>query len=206
MIEASERSAAFLDRDGTIVYDRDYLAEPEHVQLLPGAAQSIKRLNHADIPVVVVTNQSGIARGLITVEQYEAVRERLDDLLRREGAWIDATYTCPHHPDFGGPCDCRKPADTLFRRAAADHALALSSSLFAGDRWRDVAPGAELGGLPVLIPAAGTPRADRERAETDDRILIRRSLDEAVDEFMRWRAGAGADAPRLAGWEPGESE
>lgn len=199
------RPAAFLDRDGTIIYDRDYLADPRQLELLPGAADAVRRLNHADVPVVVVTNQSGIARGLLTMEQYEAVRERLDVLLKLEGAWIDASYVCPHHPDFTGACDCRKPGDALFRRAASEHELDLSRSLFAGDRWRDVAPGADLSGLAVLIPGAGTPRADRERAELDERVLIRRSLDEAVDEFLRWREGVGSDAPRIAGWEPGPS-
>src|SRR6185503_8493269 len=130
-------------------------------------------------------NQSGIARGLLTNGQYERVRERLDEVLRREGAWIDASYMCPHHPDFTGPCDCRKPSPALFELAAGEHGLDPAASLFAGDRWRDVSPGAELAGLAILIPGANTPRADRERAELDERILIARSLDEAVDEFLR---------------------
>jgi histidinol-phosphate phosphatase family protein len=204
--ESSARSAAFLDRDGTIIYDRDYLADPRQVELLPGAADAIRRLNHADVPVIVVTNQSGIARGLLTVEQYETVRERLDEMLKQEGAWLDATYACPHHPDFTGACACRKPGDALFRQAAAEHDLDLARSMFAGDRWRDVVPGAEAGGLAVLIPGAGTPRADRERADVDDRVRTMRSLDEAVDEFLRWRMDAGSDAARLTGWEPDESE
>jgi histidinol-phosphate phosphatase family protein len=204
--ERTARSAAFLDRDGWFIYDREFLADPRDVQLLPGAADAVRRLNHADVPVVIVTNQSGIARGLITEDQYEAVRERLDSLLRVEGAWVDGTYMCPHHPDFTGPCDCRKPCDALFRKAAAEHSLDLACSLFAGDRWRDVAPGAEAGGLAVLIPGAGTPRADRVRAELDERVLTLRSLDDAVDEFLRWRMGAGSSAPQLSGWEPDEVE
>jgi len=198
------RAAAFLDRDGTIIYDRDYLADPAQLELLPGAADAIRRLNHADVPVIVVTNQSGIARGLLTTDEYERVSERLTEVLRGEGAWVDASYMCPHHPDFTGACDCRKPADGMFRRASAEHSLDPSGSLFVGDRWRDVVPGADLCGLAILVPGANTPRADRERAELDERVLVRRSLDEAVDEFFRWRADAGVNAPRLYGWEPDE--
>ncbi len=100
----------FLDRDGTIIRDTEYLSRPDDVELLPGAADAIRALNDAAVPVVVVTNQSGIARGYLSVAEYEAVAKRLDELLAARGARIDATYYCPHHPDFGGNCDCRKPS------------------------------------------------------------------------------------------------
>src|ERR1043165_2101603 len=112
------RRAAFLDRDGTIIRDTEYLRDPEQVELLPGAAQAIRRLNDAGWPVIVVTNQSGIARGLLTEQDYERVRMRLDKLLAGEGAKVNATYHCPHHPDMTGPCDCRKPGVKLYADAA----------------------------------------------------------------------------------------
>jgi D-glycero-D-manno-heptose 1,7-bisphosphate phosphatase len=176
------RPAAFLDRDGTLIRDEHYLADPDLVTLLPGAADAVRALNAAGVPVVVVTNQSGIARGLVTEAQYEAVRARLDALLAAEGARLDASYHCPHHPDHGSPCDCRKPARGMYEAAAADLGLRLDASLFAGDRWRDVAPGLAFGGTAVLVPSHNTPAADVERARREARVAER--LDAVVREFL----------------------
>src|ERR1043165_7644342 len=115
------RRAAFLDRDGTIIRDTEYLRDPEQLELLPGAAGAIKRLNDAGWPVIVVTNQSGIARGLMTEQDYERVRMRLDRMLAAEGARVDATYHCPHHPEYTARCECRKPGTKMYRDAAAEH-------------------------------------------------------------------------------------
>src|SRR5262249_10234512 len=110
--------AAFLDRDGTIVFDPGYLNDPADVRLLPRAADGVRRLPAAGLRVVVVTNQSGIARKLVSADQYRRVTERIDQLLAAEGARLDATYHCPHHPDISGPCACRKPGLLLYREAA----------------------------------------------------------------------------------------
>src|SRR5574338_106156 len=104
------RRAAFLDRDGTLIEDAIYLADPDRMRLLPGAAAAVRELNAHDVLAIVVTNQSGIAQGLLTEAQYEATRQRLDALLAERGARIDASYHCPHHPSVSGSCDCRKPA------------------------------------------------------------------------------------------------
>ena len=101
--------------------------------------------------MIVVTNQSGIARGLLTEQDYERVRMRLDKLLDAEGARIDASYHCPHHPDFSGPCECRKPGLKLYLQAAAEHGLDLSRSFYVGDRMRDVYPTLNLHGQGILI-------------------------------------------------------
>src|SRR5437016_5788439 len=100
--------AVFLDRDGTIVEDPGFLHEPGKVRLLRGAAAAIHRLNQAGWLVVTVTNQSGIARGLYDATAYAAVQRRLTELLTPHDARIDAAYVCPHHPEFTGPCECRK--------------------------------------------------------------------------------------------------
>lgn len=165
MSKAAARGAAFLDRDGTLIDDVHYIGKPELVVLRPGAAQAIASLNRSGIPVIVVTNQSGIARGLFTQADYERVSARMAELLARYEARIDATYMCPHHPEFGGECDCRKPGTLLFRRAAAEHGLNLTRSAYIGDRWRDVAPGIALGGRPILIVDESTAADERERAE-----------------------------------------
>lgn len=159
------RPAAFLDRDGTIIRDTEYLRDPEQVELLPGAAQAIRRLNDAGWPVIVVTNQSGIARGLLTEQDYERVRMRVDKVIAESaGARIDATYYCPHHPEMTGPCTCRKPGVKLYGDAARDHEVDMKGSWYVGDRIRDVAPGDHFGGRSVMLLVESTPDADRVAA------------------------------------------
>lgn len=147
----SPRAAVFLDRDGTLIEDPGYLADPGAVRLLPGAGEAVARLASAGVPAVVVTNQSGIARGLLTEAQYQAVESRLDALLAERGARVEAHYVCPHHPDFTGPCECRKPGTLLFRRAAERHGLDLARSWWIGDRLRDLEPADRLGGRGILV-------------------------------------------------------
>jgi D-glycero-D-manno-heptose 1,7-bisphosphate phosphatase len=147
----SGRAAVFLDRDGTIIEDPGYLADPAGVRLLPGAAEAIARFNRQGWPVVAATNQSGIARGVVTEAQYLATERRLDELLRAAGARLDARYHCPHHPDLTGRCDCRKPGLGLFRQAARDLGLDLTSSWWVGDRLRDVLPAEAAGGRGILV-------------------------------------------------------
>jgi len=177
----SDRPAVFLDRDGTIMEDAGYVADPAAVRLLPGAAEAIARLNQAGLPVIVVTNQSGIARGLFDETAYAATARRLDELLAAAGARIDGHYHCPHHPDFTGPCECRKPGPQLYRRAAADHGLRLARSWWLGDRLRDVLPAEHFNGRGLLIgqppegelstPAAGRFPVVQDLAAAADIIL-----------------------------------
>lgn len=172
------RPAAFLDRDGTLIRDAHYLRDPSLVELLPGVPAALRALHEAGYALVVITNQSGIARGIISVAEYEAVRERLDALLAAEGIGLLASYHCPHHPDHGSPCECRKPGTLLHRQAAAEHRLDLARSVFIGDRWRDVQPGLTLGGRGILVPSVDTPEAELERARRD--ALVAPSLGDAA--------------------------
>lgn len=160
MPEWRKGKAALLDRDGTIIHDHAYVANPDDVTLLPGAAEAIRRLATAGYASIVVTNQSGIARGLVSFTQYHAVRRRLDALLAAEGAALADTFTCPHHPEFGSPCGCRKPATEMYERAAAAHGLDLARCLYIGDRARDVRPAVAFGGRGVLVRSPITPDAD----------------------------------------------
>ena len=179
MNERRTRKAAMLDRDGTIIPDRVYTCEPDDVVLLPGAATAIRQLAAAGYPSIVVTNQSGIARGLISLTQYHAVRRRLDELLMAEGAMLTDTFTCPHHPDFGSPCACRKPNTGLFERAARVHELDLSRCLYIGDKARDVTPALKFGGRGVLVQSRYT--ADEDVAQADAAsIRVVASLIDAV--------------------------
>ena len=167
MADGRRRRAALLDRDGTIIVDAHYLADPDQVALLPGAAEAIRLLAAAGVPSVVCSNQSGIARGLVTLEQYRAVRLRVVALLEAEGAELLDSFVCPHHEQFTGPCACRKPGTLLFERAAAVHGLDLSRSMFAGDKYRDVAPAAAFGAAAYLVRSADTPDAHVERAAAE---------------------------------------
>lgn len=176
-------TVVFLDRDGTINRDVEYLGRPEQVELLPGAAAAIRRLNDANVPVVIVTNQSGIARGFFGEDDYARVNRRVRDLLHAQGAHVLASYHCPHHPDIGGACDCRKPSAGLFRRAASEHALDMSHPVFIGDRWRDVAAALELHGEPLLIVGPRTPQEDADEAHRRGVPTVP-SLEEAVDRVL----------------------
>jgi len=174
--------AVFLDRDGTIVEDPGFLHEPEKVKLLPGAAAAIRRLNAVDYRVVIVTNQSGIARGRYTVDDYEAVQRRLGELLAAHGARIDGAYFCPHHPQLSGPCDCRKPGLKLFREAAEAFDIDFSRSWWVGDRLSDVQPARLLGGRGILV-ATGEGNLHQGQARALG-VMVVADLARAVAEIL----------------------
>lgn len=145
------RPAVLLDRDGTILVEKNYLADPADAELIPGAAEALRRLADAGFALVVVSNQSGIARGLYGEAEYRAVDARMRELLRQHGVEIEASYHCPHHPDFTGPCDCRKPAPGMFERAIRELGLAREGSWLVGDRLRDVEAATALGARGILV-------------------------------------------------------
>ena len=163
----TSRPAAFLDRDGTIIEDMDYISRPEDVRLLPGAADAIRSLNDAGVPVIVVSNQSGIGRGYFDYDTFERVQGRIEELLLAGGARLDATYICPHAPSDPVACSCRKPGVGLFQRAAREHDLDLAASWYIGDKWRDVEPAVTLHGHGFLVPARSTPAVDLEKARAN---------------------------------------
>ena len=150
------RPAVFLDRDGTINEQMGYINHISRFQMLPGVAAAIRRLNEARIPVVVVTNQSGLARGYFPEELLTAVHEKMVALLAEQGAHVDGIYVCPHHPEakkeeYRVNCDCRKPKTGLLVQAAADQGLDLANSFVVGDRWSDLKTAKASGALPVLV-------------------------------------------------------
>jgi D-glycero-D-manno-heptose 1,7-bisphosphate phosphatase len=179
---SAPRPAAFLDRDGTIIEDVDYISRPEDVRLRPDAAGAIAMLNEAAVPVIVVSNQSGIGRGYLTQEDFDRVQAKIEAVLGANGAHLDATYICPHAPDEQPPCACRKPKVDLFLRAARDHGLDLARSWYVGDKWRDVEPGRVLGGSGRLVPAHSTPSEDLERARSFG--IVRESLSDVASEII----------------------
>lgn len=155
--------AVFLDRDGTLIEDVSYVGDPAQVRLLPGAGVAVRRLNEAGLLAIVATNQSGIARGLVSEEQYLATERRLDELLAEHGAALDAHFHCPHLPEINGPCRCRKPGPLLYEQAAARFGIDLAESWWVGDRLRDVEPARSFAGRGILVasgpvtPVGGDP-------------------------------------------------
>lgn len=153
------RPAVFLDRDGTIVVDPGYLGDPDKVALIPRAALAIARLNAAGLPIIVVTNQSGIARGKFTEDAYHRVARRTGELLAREGASVEATYYCPHLP---GSCACRKPGVALFLQAIGEHRIDPAGSWWIGDKISDLIPAEALGGRGLLVETGEGPEHHAE--------------------------------------------
>lgn len=153
---ARKRPAVFLDRDGVINEQMGYINHISRFTLLPGVAAAIRRLNELELPVVVATNQSGLARGYFPEELLEAVHEKMRRELAAEGAHLDGIYTCPHHPEakvsrYRLDCDCRKPRPGLLLRAARELNLDLSRSCMVGDRWNDLRCGAAVGMKNILV-------------------------------------------------------
>jgi D-glycero-D-manno-heptose 1,7-bisphosphate phosphatase len=150
------KPAVFLDRDGTIIEDVGYLHEFDQIAFYPWAADAIRCLNQAGLPVVVITNQAGVARGLMTEAFVGETHARLSATLAAGGARVDAYYYCPHHPDgkvaeYARACDCRKPARGLVDRAARELGLDPSRSFVVGDKWLDVGVARASGARGILI-------------------------------------------------------
>jgi D,D-heptose 1,7-bisphosphate phosphatase len=152
----SQAAAVFLDKDGTVLDDVPYNVDPQRMKLAAGAADGLRRLHGAGYRLIVISNQSGVARGLFQEAALSCVAERLRELLEAERIPLDAFYYCPHHPDAFVPryrrdCDCRKPAPGLIFRAAKERRIDLEKSWFVGDILNDVEAGRRAGCRTVLI-------------------------------------------------------
>ncbi|MBA3015991.1 MAG: HAD family hydrolase [Proteobacteria bacterium] len=160
------KAAVFLDRDGTINEQMGYINHLSRFHLLPGVAEAIRLLNQREIPVIVTTNQSGLARGYFPEALLDVVHEVMVQRLQAEGAHLDGIYICPHHPEakeerYRLACQCRKPKTGLFMSAAEEHGLDLSRSFVVGDRWSDLKAAAACGAQGVLV-LTGYGRGDNQ--------------------------------------------
>jgi D-glycero-D-manno-heptose 1,7-bisphosphate phosphatase len=149
-------AAVFVDRDGTLIKERGFLDRVERLAFYPWTVDAIRALNHAGLRIVLVSNQSGIARGLLTEAVVEEVHGRMESVLQAGGAHIDAYYYCPHHPDgnvarYAQHCDCRKPKRGLVDRAARELGIDPARSFIVGDRWLDVGLARTVGARGVLV-------------------------------------------------------
>lgn len=183
MIKNALRPAVFLDRDGTINLEKDYLYKTEDFEFVPGAAEAIHALKEAGYLVVVVTNQSGVARGYFTMADVLHLHEHIQSALNKFNTAIDAFYICPHHPerglgDFLQNCDCRKGQPGMLLQAARDCNIDLSSSYMVGDKLADIEAGESAGCTPIMV-LTGYGQTDAKKL-TKQRALVCDDLTEAV--------------------------
>jgi D-glycero-D-manno-heptose 1,7-bisphosphate phosphatase len=186
------QTAVFLDRDGTIIDDVGYLDRVDDVAIYPWSADALRLLRRGGFAIVVITNQSGVARGLYPESAVHDVHAHLVETLARGGAVVDGWYHCPHHVDAVDPayrldCDCRKPKPGMLVRAAADLGLDLARSVVVGDRWSDVAAARAVGAAGVLVRTGVGAREEQtpEAGLTADAIVP--SLAEAASWILRAR-------------------
>ena len=181
---ALEGVTVFLDRDGTLNYDPGYLKIAADLKLLAGVGPALARLKVAGAKLVVVTNQSGVGRGIVTLKDLEAIHARLEGLLEQEGAALDAIYFCPHHPDDG--CRCRKPNVGMVERAVSELQLDLRRSYLIGDHARDIQLANRVGAKAILLTSAlvDVQALDRLKAEQSMPDAVAKSMSEAVDWIL----------------------
>lgn len=156
MSSSRKRGAVFLDRDGTIIQQVELMCQVSKLRLLPGAAEAIRLFNQENLPVIIVTNQPVIARGICTEHEVELIHDELKRRLLNKGARIDAIYFCPHHPNatlekYRVKCSCRKPEPGMILRAAHEQCVDLRRSVMIGDTTQDILAGARGGTRTILV-------------------------------------------------------
>jgi D-glycero-D-manno-heptose 1,7-bisphosphate phosphatase len=152
----SDAASCFLDRDGTLIEEVNWLSSPSQVRLLPGVPEALVKLRDLGFLSVVITNQSAIARGMLTERGLQDVHAEMGRQLEQEGASVDAIYYCPHHPEVGNPpyrcvCECRKPESGMLEQAARDLDIDLSRSYMIGDKLSDIEAGWNAGCKSILV-------------------------------------------------------
>lgn len=162
MNKETMNKAVFLDRDGTLIEDHDYICTLEESKIFPFAAEAVRLMNDGGYRVIGITNQSSIARGICTKEQVETIHREIMERLQKEGAHMERFYYCPYHPEgavaqYRKFSSCRKPAPGMLLQAAADYDIDLSQSIMMGDNWMDIAAGLDAGCRTVLVLTGKNP-------------------------------------------------
>lgn len=184
---ATARRFVLIDRDGTLNIERHYISDPDLVELYPGAGAALRKLNGLGFGLVVVTNQSGVAKGLITPAQLEAVHARLGDLLAAEGVVLDGIYVCPHGPDED--CPCRKPRPGLITKASAELGFDPARAFLVGDKGIDIDLGRNVGAQTILVRTGYGAETEQKRLSAPDHVAD--NLEDAAD-WIAARAGLAA--------------
>jgi len=198
MDKGNTRRYVILDRDGTIIVERNTLTDPELLELIPGTGQALKRLSGLGLGFIVVTNQSGIGRGALTSARLEQIHTKLRQVLKAEGVELAGIYVCPHTAEDG--CECRKPLPTLLRKAAQELQFDLKACFVIGDKASDIELGQAVGATTVLVrtgygvqmEVGGTARPDYVVADVQAAARI-------IEELL---IRTGADLGRNSGGHP----
>jgi D-glycero-D-manno-heptose 1,7-bisphosphate phosphatase len=183
-------AAVFLDRDGTIVEEGGYLDRIDRLVLFPWSVDAVRILNRAGLPVVIVTNQAGVARGMFTEDVVRDLHDHLAGRFANGGARVDGFYYCPHHPEasverYRLRCECRKPAPGMLRRAARELGLDLARSYVVGDRWIDVQMGAAAGARGLLVRTGYGASEARQAPQGTVAAAVVETLMDAVGWILR---------------------
>jgi D-glycero-D-manno-heptose 1,7-bisphosphate phosphatase len=182
-------AAIFLDRDGTLIEEVHYLSRVEDLRFLPGVPEALRSLQAAGFALVLLTNQSGVARGLLTEETLQELHAALTDRLASAGVRLDALHYCPHHPDYGPPhyrrsCTCRKPATGMMEAATARLRLDLSASWAVGDKWSDLEGPLRMGCRAILVRTGHGREQEALRAEAPVGVQVAEDLPEAARRIL----------------------
>ena len=145
------KKAIFLDRDGVINKEVDHLSDPKDFEFIDGSIEALKLLKQKNFLLIVITNQAGIARGLFTEETLKKIHDKMIKILKQNNLRLDDIYYCPHHPEFTGPCDCRKPKPGMILKAKIKHNIDLTNSFMVGDTLNDIQTGRAVDCKTVLL-------------------------------------------------------
>jgi D-glycero-D-manno-heptose 1,7-bisphosphate phosphatase len=175
----NSQRTVFLDRDGTIIEEKDFIKDPQEIEFISGSIQAIKILRNLGYKIIVVSNQSGVGRGILTEGMVKKVNRFFMGKLVEKNAPVDAIYYCPHHPDQN--CDCRKPQTGMLKKAAQDHKLNLENAVVIGDKLTDVKLGKNIGAKTILVLTGyGKSEVSKMKEEKDKPDFVAKNLLSAV--------------------------
>ncbi len=193
---SSTHGAVFVDRDGTLNVDVDYLSSPGALEVFPQVPEAVFRLNRSGLKVILVTNQSGIARGLLSFEDLDAIHQKLQADLTRSHAWLDDVLCCPHHPADG--CRCRKPGPGMIEQATSRHAIDVSTSYVVGDQSHDVELANRVGAKGILVMTGPRSRESLAVCQTKRVVIdcVAPDFADAVSWILRDWTNSSPAGPR----------
>ena len=183
MVGIGMNKACFLDRDGVVNEEVDYLWQPEKVAIIPGVAEGLRKLHENGFLAIVVSNQAGVARGYYKEADVDEVNARIQELLVAAGTRIDAFYYCPHHPEFSGECKCRKPEPGMILNAAAEFKIDLTKSFMVGDRLSDLESAERAGCQCGYLVRTGY-GSEVIRTHQPQNVKIADDLQAAIDDYL----------------------
>ena len=161
--------AVFLDRDGTLIVEKNYLSDPDDIELIPDAIEALNMLADSGFKLILVTNQSAIGRGMFDLARLDEIHARFEHLLAQGGARLDGIYFCPHHPD--DDCECRKPKTGMVRQAAREFDVDADRSFMIGDNLADIELGRNMNGQSLLVRTGYGTVLERERVAEPDYVV-----------------------------------